>query len=89
MHVLVDPLEIVPGRGGPPALRSRVPSILEALRVVSQPRLEGAAEEVPPESAHGNRASSPASCIPGGTGQSFAGQAWHPRRRDVLVDGLP
>ena len=26
MHVLVNPLEIVPGRGGPPALRSRVPS---------------------------------------------------------------
>ena len=24
MHVLVNPLEIVPGRGGPPALRSRV-----------------------------------------------------------------
>ena len=48
MHVLVDPLEIVPGRGGPPALRSRVPSILEALRAVSQPRLEGDAEEVPP-----------------------------------------
>ena len=72
MHVLVDPLEIIPGRGGPPALRSRVPSILEALRAVSQPRLEGAAEEVPPESAHGNRASSPACCIPRGTGQSFA-----------------
>ena len=28
---------------------------LEALRAVSQQRLEGAEEEVPPESAHGNR----------------------------------
>jgi len=45
---------------------------LEALRAVSQQRLEGAEEEVPPESAHGNRASSPACCIPRGTGQSFA-----------------
>lgn len=26
MHVLVNPLEIVPGRCGPPALRSRIPS---------------------------------------------------------------
>ncbi|KAK1695719.1 hypothetical protein QYE76_012416 [Lolium multiflorum] len=40
---------------------------LEALRAVSQQRLEGAEEEVPPESAHGNRASSPACCIPRGT----------------------
>ena len=72
MHVLVDPLEIVPRRGGPPALRSRVPSILEALRAISQPRLEGAAEEVLSKSAHGNRASSLACCIPRGTGKSFA-----------------
>ena len=95
MHVLVDPLEIVPGRGGPPALRSRVPSILEALRAVSQPRLEGAAEEVPPESAHGNRASSPACCIPRGTGQSFAirkkklrAKIWSKLRRWLAARGL-
>jgi len=66
---------------------------LEALRAVSQQRLEGAEEEVPPESAHGNRASSPACCIPRGTGQSFAIRHTQkncgPRSGQSFVDGLP
>lgn len=69
---------------------------LEALRAVSQQRLEGAEEEVPPESAHGNRASSPACCIPRGTGQSFAirhtkklrAKIWSKLRRWLAARGL-